>query len=1290
MKKKKQSKNRQKKHEKRKKSSAIKKKKAIQQKQNRARKNASISPDHNQEMIDFPNASFSGESIDDSLKEPNIELKKLFSKYNATDIWLSLGVSELWLPNIGSPVKHWFALTTFASMGSDQFNPKVKIDSYANFKEFIEKVYEVLPSFIMLEDYLPEPDWGDIKTLIQGTPSNIFYGGPVERIVDFVEAFKICSSSYENAIADLVIAQKIQDYVISNINRKDIGNIAGISPGDISTPSESFWQQCYTSLATTKDNFCDNWKLTPDLIIKQGAVNSVKNMTEFSDLVMTGGVLPAIFIDIAGELYPVSLRSALSVVVQFWSDRIDPKNSNIDITVIRNIAQYLKQRMDKRKIFTDPFKLLSKNSQLPYTFASVIFFESWIEFVVVIHEKQLTSLVQIERDVKKLILGGGEWGVLVKESNQALKLCTSGAVKDVRILAVAVSTSLDTRFHEPPKLELSKIVFLNDFVTLFDSIKDFSELSRFWDYVDESKNLMLPMSGLSDKLGSFRNTNEILIDGAINPDMLFLDPHTGSNWRYEELSEFWKKAPVSLPYGEKYNWTIIDSENHRLKCLTTKCGYWYSWYTSIGQCGIHFLFRIEVDLYDETNNRTLGLFAHCLADSISERADLINEVPIFKNKSIVTKCFPNKDALISEEGENGTGDYRKELFSNWRVIDKKDMVEVSVDVNLSMVFSKLKKPLDASFESYSLIQWLSNVSKRIDQTIDDQVTLSLEKTKNRQHRFSLTTVQREVDAPDHANPIIPEDRHYKGARKDLAIVLKEQGLKPGRFELKEAKKMIDSSRDSYRKFIHRKIDRFERDSIIQISIELIDSHTAKYHEKINRLRHSLEHEVDYDRRQELWETKDNYIKDTRNLRYLLECSASLQTSGAINPTPDDVVKLMANIDWLFVLYLASDILHNDLEVAGLDINDFYIPEVFYSENREEKERAFALEMSEAELGLGLNEKDEANFIRSVKEVQSTLDDAYIKDTGFTFTHFFEAHYVLSHWQTTRGKSDLAFRYTAKPNDIINELVRAIDNLDKKNAEKLVSFMTLDPQKIRRLINKDTVESDVPVWEHRKRGHRYAIRPLVPTQDGMNLSWGPTFVNKSLSIWKGQIVNGYLPADFQWENIKIAIRNIKKEIESSLETKTYEVCSRFATYIESGIDFKRRFPKERFEDVGDYDVLAYYPDKNKWLLIECKYNQPPFCIKDARRLRERIFGRGFKRGQFAKIERRRKFVEENFDRVRTLLKWPKADSDSSLSIVEIYVSRDIYWWMRYPPYEVLSHFVRIDALEHWLEKNIKLS
>lgn len=185
-------------------------------------------------------------------------------------------------------------------------------------------------------------------------------------------------------------------------------------------------------------------------------------------------------------------------------------------------------------------------------------------------------------------------------------------------------------------------------------------------------------------------------------------------------------------------------------------------------------------------------------------------------------------------------------------------------------------------------------------------------------------------------------------------------------------------------------------------------------------------------------------------------------------------------------------------------------------------------------------------------------------------------------------------------------------------------------------------------------------------------------------------DGYLPADFNWPYIEKIIRNIKQGIEKQLEVRTKEIFFRYTPYVESGIDFFRKFRSERFEDVGDFDAFAYWPEKNLLITVECKYNQPPYTIKDSRRLRDKIFGKSEndKNGQISRIVRRRKFVEDNALRLFDLLNWPEP-TGKEYHHIELYVSRDVYYWMVIPPYPIQTEFVAVNMLDSWLNAQLNM-
>src|ERR1035441_10552898 len=74
---------------------------------------------------------------EERLQASGKSLGELFSRYSAEDRMLALGVSDLWLPNISSGVKHHFALGVAASMPKERFAEKRPLDTYAEFCEFI-------------------------------------------------------------------------------------------------------------------------------------------------------------------------------------------------------------------------------------------------------------------------------------------------------------------------------------------------------------------------------------------------------------------------------------------------------------------------------------------------------------------------------------------------------------------------------------------------------------------------------------------------------------------------------------------------------------------------------------------------------------------------------------------------------------------------------------------------------------------------------------------------------------------------------------------------------------------------------------------------------------------------------------------------------------------------------------------------------------------------------------------------------------------------------------------------
>jgi hypothetical protein len=200
-----------------------------------------------------------------------------------------------------------------------------------------------------------------------------------------------------------------------------------------------------------------------------------------------------------------------------------------------------------------------------------------------------------------------------------------------------------------------------------------------------------------------------------------------------------------------------------------------------------------------------------------------------------------------------------------------------------------------------------------------------------------------------------------------------------------------------------------------------------------------------------------------------------------------------------------------------------------------------------------------------------------------------------------------------------------------------------------------------------------------------MCWGPHSVNKSASIWSGNVTYGTLPFDTGSKRIEDVLRSIKKDVEKRIVSKGEEVLRRYTRYIRTNCELCNLPPKGTHpRELGDYDILAYIPEKKLLLNIECKDILPVFCLKDAKRLREKIFGReGKNDGHISPINRRQTYLSSNYRSIIQSLGWPSEGIDS-LEIIPVYLTRMSYWWTRFPPIETDIKFVELSMLSGFVE------
>lgn len=253
--------------------------------------------------------------------------KESSNEYSFTDWAKSLFALNLWLPNIGSGAKFQFLYTLLENLPGRASTPD-KIGTYEDFRRFAEGLLTVIPEFEMFEDYVPEPDWGDIKYFFGVRFFRIFYGGELESAVDHYYAFEILHTGFDgyyreklgrSAVADLELCLSVQHSILDGIEHP-VPEPESIEPGGFEIPTEEFWK--------ARVDFLESYSLVDehgsDVVMqftKDLDATGLSEMPEpdvFANQLHSGENCFYFFLKRGEKIYPVMPRRFLSILHDTW------------------------------------------------------------------------------------------------------------------------------------------------------------------------------------------------------------------------------------------------------------------------------------------------------------------------------------------------------------------------------------------------------------------------------------------------------------------------------------------------------------------------------------------------------------------------------------------------------------------------------------------------------------------------------------------------------------------------------------------------------------------------------------------------------------------------------------------------------------------------------------------------------------------------------------------------------------------------------------------------------------
>lgn len=1205
-------------------------------------------------------------------------IRAFLQRYHAFDAALAIGVSDLWPTNAASPIKHVLAWAILAGVKPPS-EDALRITTYEEFKVFSQGLIAAYPDFAMLEDIVPEMDWGEVRVALHGEFVPMFYGSCIERTPDFVEAFRITRASNEQAQADMDLAVAIQSHILRCMPTVAGCPVGDVTPGHIEVPSAEFWISCREALLSAQTELKTiRANASGRLEALIGVYDAPLGRATFGNAFMEGTALPFYAMVFNDQWIPISVRNAPGIAIDAWANH--DRQKPIDYATHWSLARFVQERF--RHVAGGPMQIWVEEREFSLQFSCVI--PGAHPWLIVCCSR--ATMPAVERQVQEILSEmrpGRKWGFKRTNGQHALIADHDGQsplADDVSVLLVATLEGTGLGIATLPKQPI-RFLPLADLISVFDAIEDLDELERFWAYIDAQGQSLSPISMAPvDLFASFRDTNEVLVDGAITPTLIALDPSWGSNWRYTNLAKFWANAPQYFPDGSA-GW-LLDKNVSGVIEMRSRCDSSLAYSVDVAGCTVQILMSIDRS-FSLLENRMLNMFVQTLSDCLQKCRDLVSGSPLFQRRHVVVRCELDWSQRLDESEAPDPAALSTPIATSLSQVSNCPLT-VRLQVNSTAVQAGLIEATTAKFEIASLVETIVAIHRTFSWDLSSDVLTEIQKTASRPARYRLDVVQEPVDTLEYVDPIVPTPTDYKLARRQLARSMHKLGFDPGRYELMEAKVRIDAGRDHLRQHIDGLIERYNPNELVRCCIEQHDALLTRKRHRVMRARRSLSHEVDYDRHEAIAEAGREFGTTAGHYRYMIEKTLSAPNrTGRQSVDEGELRKLVGLIDWYMVLAGASDILHNGVDIGGVEIDESYIPQVFYSPEMDSRKTVFERQSARSTLGVGVTAADAVEDDLSEDLDRPALRQAFVEDAGFELKHLLQSLVVLSQPVRHGLATEPELSYAASVQEIHEALLRDLEDVSAKGCEEIIQFLTLSAVDIRRLSGRDVDEIDVPFWERTKRLHRYAIRPLVP--DGQQLRWGAEHANRALNIWTNAVVDGYLPAEFPWPQVGREIRLIKERIEKQLEVRTEEIFRRFTPFVMRGVDFFKKFKGEGFADVGDFDVLAYWPDANILAGVECKYNQPAFSIKDSRRLRDRIFGKdeSDKAGQFSRIARRRAFAKDHRACMLELLKWPPA-ATSEGRYIEMYISRDVHWWMVHPPYPVPTDFVRVDLLDHWLK------
>jgi hypothetical protein len=533
-------------------------------------------------------------------------------------------------------------------------------------------------------------------------------------------------------------------------------------------------------------------------------------------------------------------------------------------------------------------------------------------------------------------------------------------------------------------------------------------------------------------------------------------------------------------------------------------------------------------------------------------------------------------------------------------------IELHYTVDCRKLIDDISKCENRKIESEYLLQLFASIfEKHPDkfQTIVDGITGAATQSK------TVNTKAQAIDYYLNTDflPLRLNDESLLATRKTIAIVASQNDIVPGKYERKNATKVVRTMQESLVNHLEEVVQEFERLSLHDMLLYYYAAElTGSY---INQEGYALTDAVDISMQQQNKEKLISARKANKEMQsslgYLIETNLFLdEKRGSKIPKVSDIESMVAFSHWLWVLQSNSDMcFHTTSDTYFIVLDDYRVDVELGEEYQSLISRIETRTYESGRYGIRGDDKDREYF--------EQVAEGFLEDTGVEFRTL---EVVLRQLLECSFSKEEVNYDEIRPNvirinreDAVKDIQRfVIDTISPGMVQKAYDHITLSPNRLKTI--GDVQHNILPVWEREKRSDRFEMKPLLAIGD--SYIYSPVVVKELHSRWVNGWLQFYPPYEIGLTNALNALWKWKKHYEHLFSSDICDALQKKGyAFAESDVDIHRYDRKGNhplIDKLGDYDVIALDNAHKRVLIIECKVLQPVGSVFEHSMQQKRFF------------------------------------------------------------------------------------